>query len=91
MYNIPKLFGLERGGDVRCFILDNHRPMHLANIHSRHNVVVLDNGTVDINGIPSDGSDLSDDSGDEDEEGDDDDDEVDDTVRRGKLGRALHH
>jgi hypothetical protein len=41
MYNIPKRFDMERG-DFRIFILDNHRPVHLANIHSRHQVVVFD-------------------------------------------------
>ena len=74
MYDIPKLFGLERGGDMRCFILDNHRPVHLANIHSRHNVVVLDNESMNWEDIPSEGSDLSDP---EDSSSDDDSDESD--------------
>ena len=63
------MFDLERGGDVRCFILDNHRPLHLANIYSRHSVVVFDD-TFDPQGdeyenegggqdVPCDGSDLS--------------------------------
>ena len=55
---------------MRCFIMDNHRPLHLANIYSRHSVVVFDD-TYDVNGdeeeggggdtgsIPCDGSDLS--------------------------------
>jgi hypothetical protein len=64
LYNIPKIFDLERGGDVRCFILDNHRPLHLANIYSRHSVVVFDdtfdpNEDEGDNQVPCDGSDLS--------------------------------
>ena len=58
IYNVPKVFGLEHGGDIRCFIIDNHRPVHLANIHSNHNVVVLNDGSISED-FPSDGSDLS--------------------------------
>jgi cell division control protein 45 len=64
IYNIPKLFGLEHGGDFRCFILDNHRPVHLANIHSNHQVVVLNDGSIVDDNVPSDGSDLSGDESD---------------------------
>lgn len=58
------MFDLETGGDVRCFILDNHRPIHLANLYSRHSVVVFDDtfDPYDDDGdqnIPCDGSDLS--------------------------------
>ncbi len=42
MYNIPKLLGIDRLDDVRCIIFDNHRQIHLANIHSKHNAVVMD-------------------------------------------------
>lgn len=63
LYNIPKTFDLERGGDVRVFILDNHRPLHLANIYSKHSVVVFDDsydaGEDDAESLPSDGSELS--------------------------------
>ena len=60
--NIPKLFGLQRGGsNVRCFIMDNHRPFHLANIYSAYAVVVFDDSALSMsNTIPEDGSDLSD-------------------------------
>jgi cell division control protein 45 len=37
-FNIPKLFGLETFADFRVYILDNHRPLHLANIASEENV-----------------------------------------------------
>ena len=46
------------------FILDNHRPLHLANIYSKHSVVVFDDtfdpsGEYDMDSLPSEGSDLS--------------------------------
>jgi hypothetical protein len=74
IYNIPKLFGLEHGGDIRCFITDNHRPVHLANIHSNHNVVVLNDGSI-TEDFPSDGSDLSADTSQSSSNDDDDDDD----------------
>lgn len=38
------MFSLDqKDGELRCFILDNQRPIHLANVYSRHNVVVFDN------------------------------------------------
>ena len=70
--NVAKMFSLEQGGDLRCFILDNHRPIHLANVYSRHNVVIFDSSKgntsdddeEDNDSIPSDGSILSIDSDD---------------------------
>ena len=41
-YNIPRELGIETGGDIRCIIMDNHRPIHLRNIHSDYQVVVFD-------------------------------------------------
>eukprot|EP01041_Mallomonas_annulata_P001351 gene1351-2609_t len=80
IYNIPKHFGLEQGGDMRCYILDNHRPIHLANIHSNWNIKVLDDGSLDKlpEPIPSDGSDLdfNDDPSDSDEDKEESDNEL---------------
>lgn len=87
MHNIPKVFDLERGGDTRCIIFDNHRPLHLANIHSRHNVVVFDDvQEIETDNLPSDNSDdeynnksendTSEDEDDDEEEEEDGDDEV---------------
>lgn len=80
LYNIPKLFGLEYGGDVRVFILDNHRPIHLANIYSRHNIVVFEDGLIPDNVIstdyPSDGSELSADN-DTDDDSDSEEERID--------------
>jgi cell division control protein 45 len=61
-------------GEVRCFLLDNHRPLHLANVYSRYNVVVLDDGSIEAGDLPSDGSDLS--SDDDDSNSDEDDGET---------------
>lgn len=44
---------------MRCFLLDNHRPLHLSNVYSRYNVVVLDDGSIRNDDLPSDGSDIS--------------------------------
>jgi len=85
LFNIPKIFDLEHGGDLRVFVLDNHRPFHLANIYSRYSVVVFDD-TFDelqeegLESIPSDGSDVSGElsSNEDDDDDDDDDDDGDD-------------
>jgi cell division control protein 45 len=75
MHNIPKIFDLERGGDTRCIIFDNHRPLHLANIYSRHSVVVFDDASEIENDsayIPSDHSDAEDASESDEESSDSD-------------------
>ena len=54
------MLDLNRGGDLRCFIMDNRRPIHLANVYSNYNVVVLDDDIEFTSStILSDGSDLS--------------------------------
>jgi cell division control protein 45 len=83
MHNIPKVFDLERGGDTRCIIFDNHRPLHLANIYSRHSVVVFEDADMmeaDSIYIPSDHSDADEasDSAEANSESDEDDDNDDD-------------
>ena len=97
------MFELESGGDVRCFIIDNHRPIHLSNIHSRHNVVVFEDETsilLDEALIPDDGSDLSDadeDSSDEEQEdiddvedeGDGDEDEREEIINKEDIQNAF--
>ena len=88
MHNIKQAFNMEQGGDIRCIIFDNHRPIHLANKYSRHNVVVFDDETemeMESNDMPSSGSEADEPSdsasSDEDEdEGDDDDGDDDDEV-----------
>ena len=73
MHNIPKVFNLERGGDTRCIIFDNHRPLHLANIYSRHSIVVFDDAIEIENDsayIPSDHSDAEEASESDDESSD---------------------
>ena len=75
-------------GQVRCFVLDSHRPIHLANIHAGSEIVVVNDGSLRMQDLPSDGSDLSDvdsseDSGDDFDDDDDDDDILDDDDSEG--------
>lgn len=82
MYNIPKLLV---NTDIRCIVLDNHRPTHLANVHNDYNVIVLENEDVlysEKELIPENGDDLSGadnntDGSDEDSDAEDDDDDDD--------------
>ena len=60
--DLPKELDLETG-DIRCIVLDNHRPFHLKNLHSAHNVVVMDYPELidwdeQMALVPSDDSDL---------------------------------
>ncbi len=66
---------------IKTFVLDSHRPYHLANIYAGKNIVLLNDYShwhADVGGIPSDGDGLS---GDEEEESDEDEesDEGDDS------------
>lgn len=80
---------------MRCYILDNHRPIHLKNIYSRDNVVVFDEEFYpdDDNDLPSEASEMSsvvgeDDSGLESEEDDfdeEDDEEEDEDEEAGEA------
>lgn len=67
---------------MRVFILDNHRPLHLANIYSKHSVVVFDDnydaGEDDSDSLPSDGSELSGGISSSDSEGSSSDDDAED-------------
>lgn len=85
MFNVPKIFELEQGGDTRYIIFDNHRPFHLANRHSQYNVVLFgDKSEIeeDDGVIPSDESDVSESEKEtSDEEDDKDDDDEDEEVK----------
>ena len=94
VYNISKLLG--ESSDIRCIILDNHRPTHLANVHSEYQVVVFENEVL-INSerelIPPNGDSLSgaeSTSNDEDDEDDDDDEEdyIDDDISASDIDGA---
>lgn len=56
--NLSKLFT-----NVKVYVMDSHRPYHLANIHTGKNVVLFNDRPLSIGGeegeIPSDGDDLS--------------------------------
>ena len=69
--------GGRRGNKVRCYVIDSHRPYHLANIHVGKDVVLFNDRPLDEDDeIPSDGDDLSgnDDSSSSSSSSDDDDD-----------------
>lgn len=55
-----------------CYVLDAHRPVHLANLHSGP-VRVLADQQLDKQDIPSDGSDLSGEEEEEEEETEEED------------------
>ena len=85
--NLPKELNMDYGGEVRVIVMDNHRPFHLKNIYSEHNVVVMDyQASIDHdekNGfIPGDvDSDIENiQDNDEDTTDDDSDDEDDDST-----------
>ncbi|CAK4712902.1 hypothetical protein LEN26_007815 [Aphanomyces euteiches] len=64
--------------DQKVYVIDSHRPLHLANVYDRHGIVVLfdDEGQAEGD-FPEDGSDIEaieqEDEGDEEEDDDDED------------------
>ena len=64
--------------NIRAYVFDNHRPYHLANIHTGKNVVLFNDRPLDVDEIVSDGDNLSgDESSTSSEESDDDDSDSD--------------
>lgn len=67
---------------MKCYIFDSHRPIHLANIYDpSQQIVVFDDGSQALDDYPADGSDIENDDfedseEDDDEDGDDDEDEA---------------
>lgn len=44
---------------IKCYVLDSHRPIHLANVYDPHQqIIIFDDGALDRKDIPEDGSDL---------------------------------
>jgi cell division control protein 45 len=76
--------GTSSSAPKRVYVLDSHRPIHLANLHAGKEVVVFVEDIVEEE-IPSDGDWLSGDDDDDDEEdkgdgsGDEEDSDVDDS------------
>jgi cell division control protein 45 len=55
--NLPEI--LELPEDVRVIVLDSHRPVHLSNVYTvAEQIVVFNDGTLMEDEMPSDGSDL---------------------------------
>lgn len=72
--------------DMKCIVLDSHKPIHIGNIQSGEQVVVVNDGTVDESEIPSD---LSEESSEESEESEESemDEETRNRKREIKLSR----
>lgn len=66
-FNMVKMFNLDRGGDLRCIVMDGHRPAHLANVYSRHSVALLGEDAGREEGLSS-GSEYSDNDSDTEDE-----------------------
>jgi len=64
--------------ETKCYVLDSHRPFHLANVHAGRNVVLFWDKQWEED-LPSDGDDLSGRDSSSSEEESDDDDEDEDT------------
>jgi len=71
--------------ELTCYVIDSHRPVHLANVYERERVFVLHDEEEDMDegGLPSDGEGLS---GGEDSEDDDDDEEEEEGSLGGRGG-----
>ncbi|DBA01874.1 TPA: hypothetical protein N0F65_006022 [Lagenidium giganteum] len=80
--NVSELLALPP--TARCYILDSHRPIHLANIYdANQQIVVFDDGAQSLDDFPADGSDIENDDfnvSDDDEDDDDEEEEEDDDV-----------
>ena len=73
---------------VKCYVLDCHRPYHLANVHAGKNVVLFNDRPFEDGEVPSDGDDLSGDGGSSSEsESESDDSESDEEDGPGGRGR----
>lgn len=71
--------------NIRAYVFDNHRPYHLANIHTGKNVVLFNDRPLDIDEVVSDGDNLSgDESSTSSEESDDDDSDDSDDEGKGE-------
>lgn len=81
--NVMQLLALPE--DIKCYIFDSHRPIHLANIYdANQQIVVFDDGAQSIEDYPADGSDIDEDNyeasdaEDDDEEDDEEEEEEED-------------
>ena len=75
--NLANLLPWDRP-ELTCYVVDSHRPIHLANVYDKERVYVLHDEEEDMDAanLPSDGEGLSggEESSDEEGGGDDDDD-----------------
>ena len=54
--NLKSLLSLQP--EMKCYVIDSHRPMHLTNVYDTQQVVVLNDECLSTEDIPSDGSDI---------------------------------
>ena len=86
--NLTKLFDENMlSAEAKIYVMDCRKPVHLANVHAGHNVVIFWDETQNKEDLPSDGDNLSgnasttdeeDDSSDEASDGDSDDEDGED-------------
>ena len=43
----------EENNDVRCYVIDHHRPIHHNNIYSRKKIILIDEGNCRIESCPA--------------------------------------
>ncbi|OQR98084.1 cell division control protein 45 [Achlya hypogyna] len=68
-----------QGQNIKVYVVDSHRPIHLANVYDRHGTVFLfDDEAQAEEDFPEDGPDIEAIENDEDDEDDDDEDANDD-------------
>ncbi|KAG7390279.1 DNA replication initiation factor cdc45 [Phytophthora pseudosyringae] len=85
--DVAKLLALPT--HVKCYVLDSHRPIHLANIYDEHQqVVVFDDGALALEEYPAFGPDLEVEDFEEEEEEEDDDEEEEDAQEEESDGEA---
>jgi cell division control protein 45 len=86
--NLTKLFDEDMlSAEAKIYVMDCRKPVHLANVHAGHNVVIFWDETQNKEELPSDGDNLSgnasttdeeDESSDQDSDDDSDDDDNED-------------
>ncbi|KAL4162808.1 hypothetical protein PRNP1_003340 [Phytophthora ramorum] len=74
---------------VKCYVLDSHRPIHLANIYDEHQqIVVFDDGALGLEEYPAFGPDLEVDDFDEEEDEEEEEEEEEKEEEEGSEGEA---
>jgi len=88
-YNLTRLFGkqLLQDGDVKIYVMDCRKPIHLANVYSSKNIVVFLDSSQKVDEMPSDGDNLSGDESSSDESSSSDSDDSDEDSSDGDMDK----